>query len=66
VWRGAAAAIDHYRTRWGVDHERALGSERATPLPPARLADHIEVSRTIRDALIRLGDPARRDRVLER
>jgi len=66
VWRHAAAVIDRYRTRWGVSHERGLGAERAAPMPPLHLADHIEVSRTIRDALIQMGEPARRDRVLER
>lgn len=62
VWRRAAEAIDHYRARWGVDGDRRpLGADQdhLAGLSHLRLADHLEVSRTVRDALVRLGGGAR-------
>jgi hypothetical protein len=58
VWRRAAAAIDRYRTRWGIEGDwRPFGADREhlAGLSHPRLADHLEVSRTVRDALVRLG-----------
>lgn len=62
VWQRAAAAIDHYRQRWGVEHDtRLLGADRdhLAGLSHRRLADHLEVSRTVREALVSLGGEAR-------
>ena len=62
VWRRAAAAIDRYRTRWGIEGDRRpFGADREhlAGLSHPRLADHLEVSRTVRDALVRLGVDSR-------
>jgi conjugative relaxase-like TrwC/TraI family protein len=62
VWQRAAAAIDRYRQRWGVERDtRLLGTDRdhLAGLPHRRLADHLEVSRTVREALVSLGGDAR-------
>jgi conjugative relaxase-like TrwC/TraI family protein len=57
LWRDAASAIERYRDRWGVHGPSPLGTEREplARLGHRRLADHLEVSRTVRDALTRLG-----------
>jgi conjugative relaxase-like TrwC/TraI family protein len=57
VWRKAAAAIERYRERWGVRDPSPLGTEcePLARLPHIRLADHLEVARTVDDALVRLG-----------
>jgi conjugative relaxase-like TrwC/TraI family protein len=58
VWRRAAAAIDHYRTRWGVDgggHPLRADREHLSGLTHLQLADHLELARTLDEALIRLG-----------
>lgn len=57
LWRAAASAIERYRDRWGVRGPSLLGTEREpmASLGHRRLADHLEVSRTVRDALTRLG-----------
>jgi conjugative relaxase-like TrwC/TraI family protein len=65
VWRTAAAAIDRYRTRWGVSGPDALERPAAIGgLPPRQLADHLEARRTVREAVLRLG--GRSAAVLER
>jgi conjugative relaxase-like TrwC/TraI family protein len=60
VWRHAAAAIDRYRMRWGVGEAGVPGAgpERLAGLPHRRLAEHIEVARTVRDARMHLGGRA--------
>jgi conjugative relaxase-like TrwC/TraI family protein len=60
VWVGAAAAIDAYRGRWGVNRSaEPLGAPRTSPdlasLPTARLADHIRAMRHLDAARSRLG-----------
>jgi conjugative relaxase-like TrwC/TraI family protein len=57
VWRRAAAELDRYRERWGVASEDTLGRSGASlsAMPARHLADHLEVSRSVRDALMRLG-----------
>jgi conjugative relaxase-like TrwC/TraI family protein len=64
IWRHAAAAIDRYRARWGIEGDRrALGAEREhlAGFSHPQLADHLDVARTVRDALVRLGvDPRAR------
>jgi conjugative relaxase-like TrwC/TraI family protein len=62
VWQRAAAAIEDYRARWGVgDAAHPLGTdgEHLARLPHHRLADYLEVSRAVRDALVRLGGESR-------
>lgn len=62
VWQRAAAAIDHYRGRWGIDGDRRpLGADREhlAGLPYLRLAEHLEVCRTVREAVVRLGGATR-------
>lgn len=60
AWSAAAAALDRYRSRWGVsDPSEALGA-RGTPvelssMPARRLADHLATSRALADARRRLG-----------
>ncbi len=72
VWESAASSIARYRTRWDVhDRWQVLGVH--TPaelraLPARRLADHLATTRTIDDALARIGrvrEPLR-DRGVER
>ena len=64
VWVGAAAVIDAYRGRWGLDRAtESLGIDTApglASLPAARLADHVRTARHVEAARARLG---RRDSV---
>jgi conjugative relaxase-like TrwC/TraI family protein len=57
LWRRAAAEIDRYRERWGVVGEDPLSRPGASlsTFPARRLAEHLEVSRSVREALVRLG-----------
>ena len=60
VWVGAAAAIDRYRTRWGLERSAdPLGlpgsSSGLATLPAARLADHLCTTRHVQAARSRLG-----------
>ena len=59
VWRAAAAVIDRYRSRWGTREGPAVAPVRLETLGGPRLADHLEVLRSVRDAWIRLGGAAR-------
>ncbi len=62
LWRAAAAAIDRYRARWGVEGPDPDAAHRGLGhLSPERLADHLEVRRTVVDVLARL-DPGSRVR----
>lgn len=55
LWRQAAATIDRYRARWGVTGPSALEERPALATFPARrLAERLEVQRTVREALVRL------------
>ena len=60
VWVGAAAVIDRYRSRWGLERSAdplglpACPSGLAT-LPAARLADHLSTTRHLAAARSRLG-----------
>jgi len=59
VWRGAAAALDGYRARWGVTGPEPLGArEHLAAFPTARLAERVEVARRVREARLELGGPA--------
>ena len=68
VWVGAAAVMDAYRDRWGLDRAtESLGAVEAVTapsvlaaLPAARLADHVRTSRHVELARAQLG---RRDSV---
>jgi hypothetical protein len=66
VWLGASRALDDYRDRWGLAHERAPGGEspNLAGLPALRLADHIRTERAVAAARTRLGrhEPATVDR----
>ena len=66
VWLGAARALDAYRDRWGLAHEKATGGEspNLAGLPALRLADHIRTEREVAAARARLGwrEPATVDR----
>jgi hypothetical protein len=70
TWLTAARTIDAYRERWGLEREtEPLGADRTlSSLPPARLADHLRVSRRLDSALVRLGrrPPAEMELGLER
>jgi conjugative relaxase-like TrwC/TraI family protein len=57
VWLGAARALDAYRDRWGLAHEKApMGeSPNLAGLPARRLADHIRTEREVAAARARLG-----------
>lgn len=55
VWRAAAAAIEHYRSRWGLSGERAPRDEDRRVMPARQLAEHIELERAVREALVRMG-----------
>jgi hypothetical protein len=64
VWRDAAAAIEHYRGRWGVGGPGVDCARRElVQMGRQRLADHLELGRTVADARVRLGarSPARRE-----
>jgi conjugative relaxase-like TrwC/TraI family protein len=65
VWVGAAAVMDAYRDRWGLDRAtESLGAVEApsvlAALPAARLADHVRTARHVELARAQLG---RRDGV---
>jgi conjugative relaxase-like TrwC/TraI family protein len=64
IWRMAAGAIERYRARWGVSGPEPLERSTLGAMPARRLADHLEATRTVRDALARLG--GRRGTSLER
>jgi conjugative relaxase-like TrwC/TraI family protein len=66
AWRAAAAAIERYLTRWGngFDAVALRPGQSLAALPPARLADHLEVSRLIREVRVLVG--SRQTPVLER
>ena len=57
TWLGAARAIDAYRARWGIERAaEPLGADRRlSSLPPARLADHLRVTRQLDAARVWLG-----------
>jgi conjugative relaxase-like TrwC/TraI family protein len=57
TWLTAARSIDAYRERWGIERAVApLGTDRRlSSLPPARLADHLRVTRQVEAARVRLG-----------
>lgn len=57
TWLTAARAIDAYRARWGLERAtEPLGTDHAvSSLPPARLADHLRVTRQLDAARVRLG-----------
>lgn len=57
TWLTAARAIDAYRARWGIERaSEPLGVGRSlSSLPPARLADHLRVTRELDAARVRLG-----------
>jgi hypothetical protein len=57
TWLTAAQAIDAYRERWGIERAaEALGTERSlSSLPPARLADHLRLTRQLDVARLMLG-----------
>jgi hypothetical protein len=54
VWKAAAAVIDRYRERWGAA-DADLGSRGAPGWPARRLAEHLEVARSTREARARLS-----------
>ncbi|MGH8997504.1 MAG: MobF family relaxase, partial [Acidimicrobiales bacterium] len=56
VWKGAAAVIDRYRERWGAGPSD-LGSSGAPDWPARRLAEHLEVERSTREARAHLSWP---------
>jgi conjugative relaxase-like TrwC/TraI family protein len=65
VWRSAAENIDRYRARWGLRGPAPLEDGHALgALPARRLAERLEVQRSVREALVRLG--GRSGGVLER
>jgi hypothetical protein len=52
VWQSGAATIEDYRQRWGVSDPRSTLGVDGSPsslasLPPRRLADHLEVVRSL-------------------
>jgi conjugative relaxase-like TrwC/TraI family protein len=56
LWRGAAAAIERYRDRWGAEGPGLDCPRRdLVALPRQRLADHLELGRTVADARVRMG-----------
>jgi len=60
VWCGAARAIEDYRSRWGLTHERDALGEGDPPRSRAvlgadRLADLVRASRQVDMARVRLG-----------
>ena len=70
TWLKVARTIDAYRERWGLERDtEPLGIERTlSSLPPARLADHLRVTRQLDSARVRLGrrPPAEMELGLER
>lgn len=66
TWQRAAAAVERYRGRWAVgESDRVLGVD-GTPaslarLSSPRLADHLAVERTVREARRQLGRDRGRD-----
>lgn len=57
TWLTASRAIDAYRERWGIERAaEPLGGDRSlSSLPPARLADHLRVTRQLDAARLVLG-----------
>jgi hypothetical protein len=70
TWLTAARAIDAYRERWGIERAaEPLGTARSlSSLPPARLADHLRVTRQLDVVRLTLGRraPAEMELGLER
>ena len=70
TWLTAARAIDAYRERWGIERAaEPLGADRSlSSMPPARLADHLRVTRQLDVARLALGrrPPAEMELGLER
>lgn len=70
TWLSATRAVDAYRERWGIERAaEPLGADRSlSSLPPARLADHLRVTRQLHVARLALGrrPPAEMELGLER